>query len=141
MEKQISYSYAKISLEQFAIFEENYDQNQSQIEFQTQLQFSFDHEQNVICNSIVLSINQNQKAVLKAEQRSYFEINNDSVEMLRNEQGKIEFSPQLLVQFASLNYGSMRGSIHIKTLGSPINRFILPPIYFNKMIETGFVVE
>lgn len=141
MEKQISYSYAKISLEQFAIFEENFDQNQSQIEFQTQVQFSYDQGHNVICNSIVVSINQNKNAVLKAEQRSFFEINSDSVEMLRNEQGQIVFSPQLLVQFASLNYGSMRGSLHIKTLGSPVNRFILPPIYFNKMIESEFIVE
>lgn len=141
MEKQIAYSYAKINLEQFAIFDENYDQNQSEIEFQTQVQFSYDQEQNVISNSIILEILQNHNTVLKAEQCSYFEINKDSVELLRDVQGKIVFSPQLLVQFASLNYGTMRGSIHIKTLGSPINRFILPPIYFHKMIEKEFVVE
>lgn len=141
MEKQIQYSYAKIDLEQFAMFEENYEPSIKEVEFRTELQFSYDQEQAIICNSIVLNIIQGEKSLLKADQRSYFRIEPNSIELLKGEDGIIEFSPQLLVQFASLNYGSMRGTIHIKTLGTAINKLILPPVYFHKMINNSFRIK
>lgn len=137
MNQQISYKYAKIELEQFAMFEENLLPEMSEVQFQTEVQFSFDKKNLVLCSKIVVTASQVEKPVMKADLRSFFEITSESIKMLRQEK-KIMFPPQLLVQFASLCYGSMRGVIHVKTMGSPLNVFILPPIYFGNLIDKGF---
>ena len=44
-------------------------------------------------------------------------------------------------RFASLCYGTLRGVMHIKTLNTPLNGFILPPLYFGEVIKTLFVAQ
>ncbi|MDO5447972.1 MAG: hypothetical protein Q4F34_09360, partial [Prevotellaceae bacterium] len=71
---------------------------------------------------------------------SYFNIQPESIAILTQD-GKILFPPQLLVQFASLCYGAMRGVIFTKTQGSVLSNYVLPPVYFSILIDKGFVVE
>ena len=54
---------------------------------------------------------------------------------------KYIFPTNVLIQFASLNYGTLRGAIHVKTLGSVLNKFILPPLYFNTFITSPFQAD
>lgn len=139
MNQQITYKYSKIDLEQFAMFEENYDASVNEVQFQTDIQFSFDKSNNVMCSKIIITASQTDKPVLKACLCSYFEIESDSVKVLIQD-NKIVFTQYLLIQFSSLCYGTMRGVIHAKTIGSPLNSFILPPIYMDKVIDKAFVV-
>ena len=140
MNQQITYKYSRIDLEQFAMFEENYDAAVNEVKFQTDIQFSFDKGNNVLCSKIIITASQVEKPVLKACLCSYFEIEPESVKNLLQD-AKIVFNPYLLVQFSSLCYGSMRGVIYTKTIGSPLNSFILPPIYLDKVIDKAFVVS
>lgn len=140
MNQQITYKYSKIDLEQFAMFEENYDAAVNEVKFQTDIQFSFDKGNNVLCSKIIITASHVEKPVLKACLCSYFEIEPESVKNLLQD-AKIVFNPHLLVQFSSLCYGSMRGVIYTKTIGSPLNSFILPPIYLDKVIDKAFVVS
>lgn len=41
MENQIKYRFRRMELEQFAMFEENYDKDVKEAQFQTEAQFSF----------------------------------------------------------------------------------------------------
>lgn len=140
MDQTILYKFAKMELEQFAMFEENLLPGTKETQFQTEAQFSFDNTSNVLCNKIVVTTFNVEKVVMKVDLRSFFEITAESIDALRQD-GKIVFPPHLLVQFASLCYGSIRGIIHIKTVGTPLNAFILPPIYFDKMIVNSFVLD
>lgn len=66
---------------------------------------------------------------------------NDSIEQMRNENGQLVFVPQVLVQFASLNYGSLRGALFLKTQGSPLADYVLPPMFFGQIVDKAFMVE
>jgi hypothetical protein len=140
MEKQVLYKYDRIELEQFAVFNENYTQDSEEIDFQTEAQFSFDKEQSILCSTIVAHLYNGDKPLIKAELKSYFNIEPDSMEALRAN-GQVVFPPILLVQFASLCYGSMRGVLFAKTANTPLNKYILPPFNFGNIIDKGFTID
>ena len=140
MNQHVLYKFSRMELEQFAMFEENYSCEVKEVEFQTEAQFSFDKSNSVLCSKIIVCMLQDTKPLVKAELRSFFNIKPESIEEIRKED-KIIFAPALLVQFASLCYGSMRGVLFTKTMGTPMSSFILPPTYFGNLIDKSFVVE
>lgn len=140
MEQQVRYKYRKMELEQFASFEENIDKSIEEVQFQTETQFSFDKEEHVLCCTITTNMTQKGNPLLKCELRSYFDIDPKSLDGLRKD-GKIIFFPGILVQFASLGYGTVRGIMYAKTIGTQLADFILPPIYFGTLIDKSFTVE
>ena len=140
MEQQVMYKFSRMELEQFAMFEENYHPEPKEVQFHTEAQFSYDADNYILCSKIIVNMAAQEKPLVKAELKSYFNLLPESVENLRKD-GRITFAPSLLVQFASLCYGSIRGVIFTKTLGTPLNGFIVPPVYFGNLIDKGFVVE
>lgn len=139
--EQLYYKYAKMELEQFAMFEENLTPNVGEVQFQTQAQFSYDKMQDVLCSKVTVTISALQKPLLKATIHGYFTFRTDSIEQMRNEDGQLVFVPQILVQFTSLNYGSLRGVLFLKTQGTPLADYILPPMFFGQIIDKAFIVE
>lgn len=139
MEQIIKYRYNKMELTQFAMFEESLDKSVNEVQFQTEVQFSFDKQNSVLCCRVTVNMLQEEKPLLKAELCNYFDIPEQTKEAL-NREGKLEFPIPLLVQFASLGYGSIRGVLFAKTTGSPLADFVLPPVYFDKLINNPFVV-
>lgn len=139
--EQLYYKYAKINLEQFAIFEENIPEKPDEIKFQTQAQFDYDKVQNVLCSKITITLSENINPLMKVVLCSYFSISKESVEQIRNKDNCLVFAPQILIQLASLNYGSLRGVLYLKTLDTKLANYILPPVYFGQIIDNAFVVE
>lgn len=140
MEPQIQYKYIKIDTQQFAIFEENITADMRSIPYELETQFSYDSGRRVLSNKMVVRASKDDKPVLKADVRSYFEIDAESIDALRVE-GSIVFPVSILVQFASFNYGTMRGIIHSKAAGTPLGAFILPPAYLQELIKKPFEVR
>ena len=140
MKNAVQYRFRKIDVAQFATFPENYVREIPEVGFLLQSQFSFDKEQSVLCSKVIVSMMDDKLPLLKAELCCYFEITNDS---LRNilQDNRYVFQPPLLIQFASLCYGTLRGVVHLKTIDTPLNGYILPPVYFDTMIKDPFVVE
>ena len=140
MEKQVFYHYLKIDLEQFAIFEENMAADQDVSLGTHEVTFSFDRKNLILaCKENVVFVT-GDKPLLKCVQSSYFAIRADSVESMTQEDGSIVFEPFLLIQLASLKYGTMRGTIFAKTQGTKFEKIILPPTFFNDSIHEPFVV-
>lgn len=139
--EQLYYKYAKMELEQFAIFEENLPEKLEEVQSQMQAQFSYDKEQDVLCCKIVVTLTDSEKNLMKADMCSYFAFRKDSMEQIRNEAGHIVFVPQVLTQFASLNYGALRGILFLKTQGTQLANYILPPVFFGQIIDKSFVAE
>jgi hypothetical protein len=140
MEQQVMYRFSKMELEQFAMFEENCDPETTEVQFHTEAEFSYDKNNSVICSKIIVIMSHQEKPLVKAELNSYFDIHPKSLKSLYKD-GNIVFTPPMLVQFASLCYGSIRGVIFAKTLGTSLNSYIVPPVYFGNMIDKGFIVE
>lgn len=139
--KDVMYKYAKMELEQFAIFEENLKEPQGEIQLQTETQFNYDKAQHVLCSKITVTFSNGELPLIRAASNSYFLIHQDSINGITDSKGHITFPTSTLVQFASLNYGSLRGMIHLKTLGTKLADYILPPIFFNEIITKDYIAD
>ena len=139
MKNQIQYRFRKIDIAQFAMFMENYSDQIKDVAFKTDTQFSFDKDQNVLSCHIGVAMLKDNKPLLKIELCCSFEITAETIENIQLENQYV-FAPALLIQFASLCYGTLRGVMHTKTLNMPLNNFILPPVYFDEVIKTPFAV-
>lgn len=136
---QLQYRYLKISDDQFATFEENYDPS-SNVDFQNSISFSFNYDNNVLTCSEVITYMQGEKVILKLGLNSFFMIHPDCVSELTNE-GKLCCPKEFLWQFASLNYGSIRGVLYERTKDSELNALVLPPFYFDQLIKDGICFD
>ena len=142
MEKSVLYKYIKLDLEQFAMFEENMPSGGLEnLQYHTGTSFQYDKSKNVICNTITVTFTKSESILLKAAASSYFEIPPDSVKELTDDKGRIIFPIGTLIQFSSFNYGALRGMLSLKTSGTVFSNYILPPIFFNEIINEEYVVD
>ncbi|MGL4412232.1 MAG: hypothetical protein ACRCZM_11555 [Bacteroidales bacterium] len=138
---ELYYKYLKMDMEQFAILEDNIPSRLDHMEFETSVQFNFDKDQDVISNRLTLTIMNSGALLLKAVMCSYFLISKKSIEAIEDEKGQLTFNPMSLVQFASLNYGSLRGALYFKCQGTRMSECVLPPVFFGQIIDKPFVVD
>ena len=138
---KILYKYVKIDLEQFAMFEENMKDGIGDLLFHTGTKFRYDKETRIICSEVSVLFSKQDTLLMKAVMNSYFEIHPDSIAKLTNSDGYIVFPKRTLVQFSSLNYGSLRGAVYLKTLNTSLAEYILPPIFFQEIIDKDYVVN
>ena len=94
----------------------------------------------MLANKLSVTATSEGVILLKAVISSYFEISPESIDEIKDAEGHLQFNPFILVQFASLNYGSLRGALAIKTADTPLKDIVLPPIYFQSIITSGFSI-
>ena len=136
----MQYRYCKIDLEQFAVLSEAPAES-SNIGIRTDAEFAYSREDRVLASKMTLTATEKDNILMKAVMTSYFEIAPESIADITDENGKIVFDPMSLVQFASLNYGSLRGALYVKTEPTPLKGLVIPPVYFHKIITSAFIVE
>jgi len=137
----MQYKYRKIDLEQFAVLTEEPIGADQEIKIRTDIEFAYNREDRLLASKMTLIATNSSQTLMKAVMSSYFEIAPESVEEVRTEDGKLIFDPMSLVQFASLNYGSLRGALYVKTADTPLKDVVIPPVYFHKIITSAFVIE
>ena len=79
---QLLYKYAKIDLEQFAIFEENISSPIGEVKFECVVQFDYDKEHDVLCSKLIMTMKDGDKTLLRAVMCSYFISSKESVEQI-----------------------------------------------------------
>lgn len=137
----MQYKYSKIDLEQFAVLTDAPIDNNAEIKIRTDLEFAYSRENRLLANKITITAADKDQMLMKAVMSSYFEIAPDSIEEISEDDGRLVFDPMSLVQFASLNYGSLRGALYVKTANTPLKDLVIPPIYFHKIITSAFTIE
>lgn len=135
---QIEYRLTKIVTNRFETLEK--DLKDGDGEFQTEVQFSYNDIMHTLCCRINVIFSQGEKPLMSTSMDCFFEITTDSIERMKHDDSIVVPAP-ILIQFASLGYGTMRGVIHSKTEGTALNRFILPPMYFHTIIKSDFVIN
>lgn len=125
MPEQILYRYARMELKQFDTCTTGCEDDE-QLELSTAFRFSYLFDDDTVCCSASIAISSPKAAVLSAVLNSYFKIHYDSVAAISGDDC-ITLPPSLLSQLASLSYGSMRGVIYAKAMGTPLEKIILPP--------------
>ena len=139
MEKEILYKYDKMELEQFAVLSENFKPSEN-VEFETRTSFAFDKAQKILVSKIDVRANQGDALVMKGVLNSFFRFEDASVAAMETD-GRVVIPAQVLIQAASLCYGSLRGIIFDRTIGTQLCNVILPPIYFNRIIDKDLAAE
>lgn len=126
MADQIFYRFIKLELTQFATFEVDHTDDEIPIELSSSFQFAYNFEEEVVCCATTVVITKGTAPVLKADLNSYFKIQSESVTAMTKDDCVI-LPTSLMTQFASLSYGSMRGVVYAKTMGTPLDKIVLPP--------------
>lgn len=126
MDKGIYYRFAGLELKQFASFDDGYVEDSREIAISCKFTFAYNFSQNIVCCSNSVSITKEGDVLVKADLDAFFAINPESVASIL-EADAVVLSPELQAQFASLTYGTIRGVIFAKTLGTPFSKIILPP--------------
>lgn len=126
MIEQILYRFAKLDLTQFAIFDADDIDYEKPLELSSTFQFAYSFDDNMVCCTTTVVITKENEPVLKAELNSYFKIQAESAASMTVDECVV-LPTSLMTQFASLGYGSMRGVIYAKTMGTLLDRIILPP--------------
>ena len=137
-EIQIEYRLVKIDINKFDIHPEGL--KDGEVSFQTEVQFAYSNIQHSVRCRLCVNLVQQENPLMESEADCHFELNPDSVNRMKQDENIVIPAP-ILIQFASLCYGTMRGIIHTKTIDTPINRFILPPMYFHEIIKQDFMAK
>lgn len=135
MDQKICYKFIKLDLTQFATFEEQYVNDEKPIELSSSFQFSYDFENDVVCCKTSIVLTKATGPILKAELNSFFALMKESVNSISSN-GFIKLPVELMTQFASLGYGTMRGVTYAKTIGTPLEEIVLPPNDIHKIFTS-----
>lgn len=133
MTNEIYYKFIKLDLSKFVAFEDNYDEDSRPLEVTTSFKFLYNFEQEEVSCEVSARIVKENKPLIEAVLISYFMITEQSANLIK-ENDKVILPVDLMTQFASLCYGALRGVIYAKTLGSKLDRIILPPTDISTII-------
>ncbi len=115
-----------MDLPEFATFPESYKPEDSEIGISNRFQFAYNFDENLVRCKTIIEICEGKALLLKSDFICFFKIEEKSVESMESKTG-ITLPREVLAQFASIAYGSLRGVLYIKTIGTPFNSIILPP--------------
>lgn len=135
----VEYSFAKITEDQFATFEENFNPS-DEIEIGNEISFSFDFQNRTLVCSETINLQQNSRPLAKMRLSCYFVLSPKSFEDLLQDD-KIELPKGILCQFASLNYGTLRGALFERTKDTALKDVILPPLFLDTIIKENHIFK
>jgi len=130
--KNIRFSLAKISSDQFAIIASAF-KNGEEVNLKTGLQFGADKENKFI--SVKASFQFEQLAVpfIIIEASCFFKIEPNDWNSFIQEEG-IVVPKEIITHFTVITVDTVRGILHAKTEGTNFNGFVIPTIDVTKLV-------
>lgn len=138
---QIHFSFQGIKIEQFAVFEENY-QPKKENGVAVQIEFKLNHAIKQIGVFLSLDFEHGKKKFLKISVSCHFKIEEDSWGYFLQEDNTRIVIPKLFVShIAMLTVSTTRGVLFAKTEGTLCSQFIVPLINVTEIITQDAVFE
>lgn len=134
------YRFRDVSVELFDRMEESYSNDEPK-NFDASVAFNFIKETNVLRCKFTVVLSQNKEERLRTIFVCDFDIKDESIREATQEDGSIIFSKSLLIQLASLNYGTLRGVLVERLRGSKMASIILPPLYVENIIKDDYIFK
>lgn len=138
-ENTIDFSLLRIQTDQFAIFEENYIENET-VNLSTNLTFGLNSEDRVFLVTPKYTFESNKVPFMAIQTSCFFKIE-DSAWNGFIIQNKITFPKNFVAHMAMIAVGTSRGVLHTKTENTIFNKYILPTINVSKMIPEDVVFD
>lgn len=136
MGEGIYYKFVKMDLPQFAMFDEGMtitDGDDVSVGINHRFAYNFSSGM-VLCKTIV-NYSLYQSTLLKAELDCVFQIDEESAARLEKDGKEITLPKAFVRQLASLGYSALRGAIYVKTMGTQLNKIILPLVDVTEIIK------
>jgi hypothetical protein len=141
-QEQINFGLRKITTQQFAVIESAFDQKSDNIELGTALRFGFDLDKKIVIVFLSINFSQNKNPFLILEIGCYFEIVNNQLDNLYdNELNEIKLPIALARHLVMLSVGTIRGVLHAKTENTVFNKFFLPTVNVNELVRDDVVIK
>ena len=137
--KSLQYRIAGFDLMQFIPTYEKFIAD-GPIEGNYGFDFSFNKATNTLRVIVNLSLTQNEESVLTVQFATFVEIKDESAESIIK-WNEITFAKEHLAQFASFGYGALRGVMYLKTINTPIDNVILPPLDLMDLFSTPLTIS
>ncbi|MBF4515584.1 hypothetical protein IRZ71_04485 [Flavobacterium sp. ANB] len=122
-----------IKTEQFALFEENYS-SKKEMNVTTSLEFKINEGEKRIGVFATFTFDQTKKTFVKTQVSCHFVIDPNSWKSFIKE-NVIIFPKRFIGHLTMLTIGTARGVLHAKTEGTEFNKFILPVINVNELVD------
>lgn len=137
----VGFALQGIKTEQFAIFEENFQESQKAT-MTTSIQFGLNPADFIIVVFFHIEFRQSENVLLKLVLSSHFKVEKTNwKEFENNEETKIIVSKGILAHISAISASTARGVLFAKTEGTPLSRFIVPLINVAVMIPEDAVFE
>ncbi len=98
------------------------------------IDFAYNFEKNVIKNILNIEFLYKEKTALKIQLCTFVEISVDTATELEKD-GKIVIPADFLAQCASFGHGALRGIMYLKTMNTPLEGIVLPPVVYGDMFK------
>lgn len=138
--ENLYYRFKSVSLEQFATLSNSFSENAS-TDYETVLSFHFLKDERLLVSKAEVNLIQDKELKMKSVLNCAFEIKEESVIEVTQENGSIVFPRNLLIQLASLNYGTLRGVVIERTKGTKFSSIILPPLVVGDIIKEDLIIQ
>lgn len=132
------YRFRDVSVELFDRKEEFYS-NKEHMNFDAGVSFKFISEINVLRCKFTVVVSQDKGEILRTVLVCDFDIKDESIKEATQQDESIVFSKSLLIQIASLNYGTLRGVLIERLKGTEMASIILPPLYVESIIKDDYI--
>lgn len=137
--KDIQYRLAGFDLMQFTPAYEKINVEEP-VEVNYGFDFAFNKSTNTVRATIHLSITQASESILAVQFATYVELEKESAKSLISE-NKITFKKEHQAQFASFGYGALRGVMYLKTINTPLENLILPPLELDELFVNPLIIS
>ncbi len=141
--KMVSFRLRKITTEQFAIIESNFDgKSSSDINISTGLRFGVDVDKQMLSVSVLVNLSQCELQFIILEISCFFEIlSEDWIEIYNKELNKVELGVDFARHIVMLTIGTIRGVLHSKTENTVFNKFFIPTLNVHDLVKEKIIIE
>ena len=102
--------------------------------------FAYNFEQNVIKSILNVDFSHKEKNALRIQLCTFIAISEDSVTALEKD-GKIVIPADFLAQCASFGHGALRGIMYLKTINTPLEGIVLPPVVYGEIFKKPIIFD
>jgi len=135
----VPFVLADIILSQFAILEENFDQDKD-FDLYIDVRFSYDAERKIIIPFVAVTYAQNNIPLLKIESGNVFYFIPEFLEEIQRDRQLI-IPAGLARHLIMLTIGTLRGILFAKTEHTPFHHKVLPTINVTELIQEDVVLD
>ena len=96
--------------------------------------FAYNFEQNVIKSILNVEFSHKEKTALRIQLCTFVAISEDTVTALEKD-GKLVLPADFLAQCASFGHGALRGIMYLKTMNTPLEGVVMPPVKYGEMFK------